>query len=289
MAGILLCVVWLSWGLSYPATAVALRGFDVVTCRVLVQALGAGALLLQAVLRHRPLRIGKEAWPDLVIAGLLNMTIMPLGMNLGVYLAGPGRTAILVYTMPLWTTLFARLLLGERLTRNRIAALALGAAAVGALVSQDLARLRHAPAGVAAALVTAIAYALGTVWLKRRDWGADPGVVALWQLVIGTAPILLLWGAIGVPAEQAKPAAAAWLALAFIGLAGNGVAYFAWFRIVQLLPAGVSGLSALVVPCLGVASSALFLGERLALPDYAAMAMIGAALLLVLGRGRLAR
>jgi len=278
-----LCVVWLSWGLSYPVTAVVLRGFDIVTCRVLVQVLGAGTLLLQAVLFGRSLRVRREVWRDLVIAGLLNMTIMPLGMNLGVYLAGPGRTAILVYTMPIWASVFARPLLGEKLTGNRIAALVLGSGAVIALISQDLSHLAHAPAGVAAALVTAMAYGLGTVWLKRCDWRADPSVVAFWQLAVGTVPIACLWTVVRFPPDLTRPDPTQWLALGFIGLVGNGIAYFAWFRLVRRLPAVVLGLSNLFVPCIGVVSSALLLGEVIAPSDVAAMALIGAALLLVLG------
>lgn len=286
---VLLVIVWVCWGLSYPATAVALSGFDVITCRVLVQAIGAGALLAQAILCRRPLRIARAAWPDLVITALLYMTIMPLGMNLGVALAGPGRTAILVYTMPIWTCLFARLILGERLTANRIAALVLGAGAVAALVSRDLAHLARAPAGAAAALVAAMSYGLGTVWLKRREWRADPSVVAFWQLVVGTAPLLLLWVVSGFPPDLARASAPAWLALLFIGVLGNGLAYFAWYRIVGRLPATISGISALAIPCIGLASSALFLGEAVHPQDIAAIAMIGAALLLVLAEQRRAK
>jgi drug/metabolite transporter (DMT)-like permease len=278
----LLTIVWLCWGTSYPATAVALRGFDVVTCRLGVQLLGAGALLVQAMWCRRPLGIARRLWPDLVFVAFLYMTIMPLGMNLGVALAGPGRTAILVYTMPIWASLFARLLLGERLTAGRIAAILLGAGAVAALVSRDLSHLARAPAGAAAALISAMAYGLGTVWLKRRDWQADPTVLAFWQLVIGTVPILLLWLAIDFPPDLARADARAWLALAFIGLAGNGAAYFAWFRVVERLPATISGISALAIPCIGLASSAWLLGERIRPQDIAAMAMIGTALTLVL-------
>lgn len=282
MPFVLLAIVWVCWGVSYPATAIALRGFDVLTCRVLVQGIGAGALLAQAILCRRPLRIAREAWPDLAITAFLYMTIMPLGMNLGVALAGPGRTAILVYTMPIWACLFARLILGEVLTANRLAALVLGAGAVFALVSRDFAHLARAPAGAAAALVAAMSYGLGTVWLKRRDWRADPSVVAFWQLVIGTVPILLLWGAIRFPADLARAGSEEWLALLFIGVLGNGMAYFAWFRIVGRLPATISGISALAIPCIGLASSAWCLGEAVHPQDIAAIAMIGAALVLVL-------
>ncbi|MGH7099207.1 MAG: DMT family transporter [Stellaceae bacterium] len=293
MPFVLLAVVWLCWGLSYPATAVVLRGFDVLTCRVLVQTIGAATLLVQALLCRHRLGIARAAWPDLVIVAILYMTILPLGMNLGVYLAGPGRTAILVYTMPVWTCLFARLLLGEPLTANRLAALALGAGAVGALLSRDLPHLAHAPAGVAAALVAAMSYGLGTVWLKRRIWHAHPSVVAFWQLVIGTVPVLVVWvilsGAIRIPPGLAQGGGEEWLALVFIGILGNGLANFAWYRIVGRLPATISGISALAIPCIGLFSSAWFLGEAVHPQDIAAIAMIGAALFLVLAEPRRTR
>ena len=282
MSFVLLSVVFVVWGISYPITVMALAGFDVLTNRCLVQLLGAAALLAQAMLSRRRLAVEREAWPDLAIAALLNMTILPVAFTIGVYLLGPGRTSILVYTMPIWAALFAWLLLGEALSPSRLAALALGAAAVATLVTQDLSDLRNAPLGAAITVLAAVSYGLGTVWLKRRRWRADASVVAFWQLVIGTVPILAVWAALSFPPDLARADAQAWLAALFLGVAANGVAYFAWFRALERLPAGAAGISALAVPCIGVASSAWLVGERLHPRDRAAMAMIGAALLLVL-------
>jgi drug/metabolite transporter (DMT)-like permease len=282
MPFLLLSVVFVIWGISYPITAIALGGFDVLTNRCLVQLFGAAALLAQAALHRRRLVVEREAWPDLAIAALLNMTILPVAFTIGVYLLGPGRTAILVYTMPIWAVLFAWLLLAEALTASRLAALVFGAAAVATLVSQDLSHLRNAPLGAALTLLSAMSYGLGTVWLKRRRWRADAAVVALWQLAIGTAPIVAIWFALSWPPDLARAGAKEWLSVLFLGVAANGVAYFAWFRSLERLPAGAAGISALAVPCIGVASSAWLLGERLYPRDLAAMALIGGALLLVL-------
>ncbi len=49
MPFVLLGCVGLIWGVSYPITAVALTGFDVLTLRCLIQALGASAMLVQAM------------------------------------------------------------------------------------------------------------------------------------------------------------------------------------------------------------------------------------------------
>jgi drug/metabolite transporter (DMT)-like permease len=283
MAFILLVFVWLIWGVSYPVTAIALKGFGVMTLRVLVQLTGAGALFLNAALRRQSFAVEREAWGDLAVAGLLNMAVLPVCFTLGVYLLGPGRTSILVYTMPIWASLLAWPLLGERLTRNRVAALLLAAAAIAVLLSQDLSHLKNAPLGAAITLVAAFAFGLGTVWFKRREWRGSLSVLVGWQLVVGLVPMSLIWLLTSFPPDLARAGAGSWLALLFLGAGANGAAYFAWFWVVQRLPAGLSSISALVVPCVGVSSSAWLTGERLHPRDLMAMAMILLALLLVLG------
>ncbi len=281
MPFILLSCIGLIWGISYPITAEALQGFDVLTLRCVIQTFGAGAMLLQTLALRRPLAVEREAWPDLVIAALLNMTILPISFTVGVYLLGPGRTSVLVYTMPIWATLFARIILGERLTITRTIALAFGAGAVVALMSQNLPELRNAPLGGAVTLLSAMSYGLGTVWLKRRVWRADAAVLVFWQLVIETVPILLIWLVLRFPPDLAEAHLSQWLAAMFLGLVGNGFAYFAWFRVVALLPAGAAGIGTLITPCIAVISSVWLAGETLHPNDFAAIAMIGMALLLV--------
>ncbi|MBV9828461.1 MAG: EamA family transporter [Alphaproteobacteria bacterium] len=282
MPFLLLCVVWITWGVSYPLTAIALAGLDVFTLRTSVQIVGAAALLAQALVSGASLRMPRETWPDLVIAGLLNMAIFPICMNFGVYLMSPGRASVLVYTMPIWATLFAWPLLGERVTATRAAALALGAAAVVVLVSQNLSQLRNAPLGAALTIGAAISFGLGTVWLKRRVWHAHASVIAFWQLVIGLVPLVVVWATLSAPPDLSRAGLPQILSLLFLGLAANGVAYFAWFRLVPMLPASITGISSLAVPCIGVASSTWLAHERLSGRDLTSTALIGAALACVL-------
>ncbi len=283
MALLFLFLVWLIWGTSYPVTAFALTGFDVMTIRCLAQLLGASLLLFHALLRGHRLAVERAAWGDLVIAGLLNMAILPVLFTFGVKLLGPGRTSILIYTMPIWANLFARIFLGERLTGQRIAALLLGAAAVVVMVSQDLWRIKGAPFGAALTLLAALSYGLGTVWFKRRRWLAPLSVVTFWQLAIGFLPMAAVWAASSFPPHLSGIGPRHWEALLYLGIFSNGIAYLAWFGVIEKLPAGISAMGALAIPCVSVALSAAFAGERLYAQDFAAMAMIGAALLLVLG------
>ena len=61
-------------------------------------------MLPETIALRRRLAVEREAWPDLVIAALLNMTILPISFTVGVYLLGPGRTSGLVDTMPIWAS-----------------------------------------------------------------------------------------------------------------------------------------------------------------------------------------
>src|SRR5690606_13683249 len=72
-----------------------------------------------------------------------------------------------------------------------------------------------------------------------------------------------------------------WLAIAYLAFCANALAYFAWFRVVTIFPATVSGIGTLVVPCIGVLSSALVVGEMLGWRDFAALGLICSALALV--------
>jgi drug/metabolite transporter (DMT)-like permease len=68
----------------------------------------------------------------------------------------------------------------------------------------------------------------------------------------------------------------------FLILISNALAYFCWFRIIQLMPASVASLTTLVVPCVGFGSSALLIGGNISWLDVIALGLIVAAVTLVL-------
>ena len=127
-------------------------------------------------------------------------------------------------------------------------------------------------------LIASIAFGLGTVWLKRHVWGANPTVIAGWQVLIGSLPVLVIWLAIAPPLDPAAISGDAWLALLYLVVIANALAYFAWFRAVAVFPAVVSGIGAMAVPVVGVFSSALMVDERIGWPELAALALIIGAL-----------
>ena len=275
---VLLVTVWFCWGFSYPATSLVLRSIDVWTGRAFIMAVAGLLLLALAVAAGHPVRVPRKLWRDLVIAAILNMTIFQIGMTVGIDLFSAGRTVVVVYTMPLWAMLFAWPLLGERPTLLRVMALGLGLLGLCVLVSQDFTTQRDAWTGAGCTLIGAIAFGLGTVWIKRVQWTIDPTVVAGWQLVLGSIPVILICPLVGRWPDLGVVTMLSWSGLVFNIIISNVLAYFAWFRVVAAFPASVSGLGTLAVPVVGVLASTLLPYETVGWHEIAALGLIVVAL-----------
>ena len=274
----LLVTTWLCWGFSYPATAFVLESMDVWSSRVVVMTAAAAVLLVLGRMQGASLAVPRSHWRDLIIAAICNMAIFQICMTYGVQLLSAGRTSVIIYTMPLWAGIFAHFLLGERLTRARFLAMALGLVGLVVLIWQDLSRLRNAPLGAGLTLFAAVFFGLGVVWMKRRLWQNDPTILAGWQLLIGAVPVTLIWSLGDATLSLSSISRESWLAIAYLIIIANALAYFSWFRVIAAFPATVTGIGAMAVPIVGVMASAWLLDEKLGWREWLALALIISAL-----------
>jgi drug/metabolite transporter (DMT)-like permease len=273
--------VCLAWGTTWPALKIALDGIPPFSMRVGTCALGAGALFAIAFLQGRDVRVhGAVARVHLVVAGCLNVAVFTVFTAFAQLATTTSRVAVVSYTMPIWAALFARFVLGERLSLMRGISLLLCVAGLAVLIypllgSADL-------IGLALALGTGVSWAVGTVYLKWARIDVNPLALAAWQvtvaLVASIAGLLLVEGSMHLwpaPAESL-------IAMVFAGLAGSAIAYLLWFEIVRRLPAMTASLGVLGSPVVGVIGSVLVLGEWLTLADVIGFTLILAAAACVL-------
>ena len=281
-----LLVVWLCWGLSYPFMAWTLEAVDLVTARLLANA-GAGTLLLLLCLRAPGRRVlpHREEWQGVLALSMLIMVVFPFALIAGVMLVGPGQAAILNYTMPLWASLLAVPVLGERLDRRTLVALGLGLAAV-LLVLAGTAGPEGGPSGfgVALGLVAGATFGAGTVLSKKLRFRSPVLLITTWQLLLGTPPAFVAWLLLHDTTYLHPDAGRGLFGLFYMVVFANALAYAAWFPLVGRLKASVASLSLLVVPCLGVASSALLVQREIGPFDVAALACVLGAIALVVRR-----
>ena len=280
---LLLASLTLFWGINWPAMKLAVMDIDPWTFRVMCLTAGGAGLLLVARLTGK----GRIAIPrgdvgPLLLASLLNVTGWHLGTAFGLTFMGAGRASIIAFTMPVWASLFGVLVLGERLTRARLAGLGLGVAGLGFLLVPELGRIGASPWGAVFMLVAAASWAAGTVAVKARRWGLDTAALSGWQLVLGGLPVLAGWLLAGRPETLLTASWESLMGALYAMLIPMIYCYWAWFRIVAIFPASLAAIGTLAIPVIGVFSSALLTGERVGPGEVAGLFLVVAALALVL-------
>lgn len=268
----------LAWGFNWTAMKISLAEVSPWTFRTFC--LGAGSGVLFAVLRAggEPLGVPRGQWGRLVMLALFNITGWNILIAYGVSMIPSGRAAILAYTMPVWSIPLSVLVLGEKITARRAAALIMGMAGMGLLLVEDLATLRSAPVGTLLVLGAAVMWGLGTVLQKRFPVAMPLGAYTAWIMLIGGVPIFV--GAalldFGRPVPEVSIQAA--LGVLYNVLIAFAWAHWAWLKLATSLPVTVFSISMLATPLVGVFSGMLFLGERPSWQEYAALALVLASL-----------
>jgi drug/metabolite transporter (DMT)-like permease len=277
---LLLGTLTVLWGSNWPAMKLALHEIDPWIFRTVCLLVGGTGLLVLARAGGRSLHVPpRERWPLAVVA-LFNITAWHLCSAYGLTRIQAGRAAIIAYTMPLWTVVFGRLMVGERITWARTAALGLGLLGMVALVAPVARTLWDAPAGTLLMLLAAAGWAIGTVLTKAQAWTIPTAVLTGWQVLLGGVPIALgaalrlAAGHAGSGPELAIPSTAALLGTAYATFVGAIFCHWAWFRLVATLPASVAAIGTLGIPIVGLFSSALILGEPVGAGELVALILV---------------
>jgi drug/metabolite transporter (DMT)-like permease len=275
-----LAITSIGWGFNWPVTKYLLSELPPLTLRGSTGVIGAALLALLAVLSGQSLKIPQAMWPRLLLAGVLNVSAWMVLMGLALLWLPASEAALIAYTMPVWASLFAWPILGERPTLLRTIALLMAFAGLGAIMGGNgfdtsMAKLP----GMLMVLAGAICFALGTVLAKKLPMRLPPVTAAAWQIGIGCLPIAI----VGLAVETSHPQAISrvgWALLFYSTVGQFCIAYVSWFAALSRLPASVAAIGTMAVPVIGVVASAVALGEPLGPTQIAALAftLIGVAL-----------
>ena len=279
-AKLLVVLLAFAWGLNWIAAAVALREVSPWSLRVAGSGIGAAMLFSAAVIAGYKLRVPRGEYVHVMVAGVLNVAGFQILSSFAQLSGATSRAIIITYSMPIWTTVLSRIVLGERLNAMRWLAFVLCVVGVTTLVWPLFAD--GFPPFVFYSLGCALSWAIATVYIKWARVTIEPLANAAWQLLFGlifiTAGSILVEGYPHLWPIRNETI----LAVLFVGLFGVGLAHFLWWSIVGRLPAITASLGSLLVPVIGVSASAMVLGERLTVPDIVGFAMIFAAAACVL-------
>ncbi len=282
-AKLLLVALSFCWGLSWPAIRIGLDELSPWTMRLFGYALGALTLLALLRLQGRALAIPRgRHWLHIVVASFPNVVSFGLFGTFAQLSATTSRVIIINYSMPIWSSLMAWLILRERIAARTALGLALCVGGLTILVYPVMQASLSEPTGLLLALGCALSWAAGTIYMKWARIQGDLLAITFWQVVVGvivfSIGVLVFRSPLQIEPLQLRT----WLAIAFNGLFGTGLAYFIWFNIIGRLSTATASLGSLANPVVGVIGSAIILGERPTVPDMVGFALIFAAAACVL-------
>jgi drug/metabolite transporter (DMT)-like permease len=250
----LLVLTVLVWGYNWvplKIAAVAIDPFWFSAWRV-----GGGALALFAVLALTRRSAAPPPGRAFITIGLAQVAGLVLFSTLALRFGGVATVTALIFTMPLWTAVFAYALLGERLSRARVAWLLIACAGI-ALIASEV-RTTADVLGALCATAGGASWALGNVLQRRAAYRIDAVRLVAWQQLAATVPLALLGAAFGRP--EAHLDAGVIAAAVFAAVVGSGIAWLWWGIVLRELPANTVALGSFAIPVVAALSAWLQLG-----------------------------
>ena len=238
---------------------------------------GALALFLALKLLGRPLHLVAPG-KTLGIA-LVNVAAFLIFQTWALVEGGAGKTAVLNYTMPIWTLLMAWPFLGERIRGVQWLAAACALAGLTLIIGPW--SMQASLLSKLLGLMAAVSWAIGTILIKRLQSRCKVDLISLtaWQLLMGAVPLVLL--AVVVPDRSTVWSAPYIGILAFTSIVSTALCWWLWIYILDRAPAWEASLSVLGTPVVALLSSRLLLGEEFRIIEVVGMLMIGVGLCLL--------
>jgi drug/metabolite transporter (DMT)-like permease len=238
---------------------------------------GALSLLIVLKLLGRPLKL-VAPWQTLGI-GLTQVAGFMVFQTWALVEGGPGKTAVLIFTMPIWTLLLAWPILGERVRGKQW--LAAASTLTGLLLIIEPWDMHASLFSKFLGLMAALCWAIGTILIKRLRANTPVDLLTLttWQMLLGAVPLILLSLIVPEPPTQ-------WT-MSYIGILGfmsifsTAMCWWLWIYILDRVPAWEASLSILGTPVVAILASRLTFGEQFKGTEIAGILLIGGGLALL--------
>jgi len=238
-----------------------------------------GALALFVALRLMRQSMALPVARDVLLISLCQVVCFMLLQTLSLNYGAAGKTAVLVYTMPIWTLLLAWPLLGERVRGGQW--FAVFGILIGLLLIIEPWHLQSDWLSNTLAIGAAIFWAMGTVLVKKLRRHTPVSLLALtaWSNLMGCIPL-------GVVALIANEPPVRWVPEFFVILivlsfVSTAFCWWLWTSILDRVPAWEASLLVLGTPVIAIICSRLVLNEAFSSFEIAGILLIGLGLLLL--------
>lgn len=258
----LFAFVVLAWGLNWVTMKMLVQDVTPLWAVAMRTAL-AVAVLAPSLYATGQLIVPKRGdYPIILVISLFHMVAFAALMAAGLTYVTAGRAIVLGYTTPLWVAPAALVFLREPVSLRQMIGIAIGLAGLFILFEPGAFDWRnsHAILGNALVLLAAMCWSVSIVYTRAHRWIATPLQLVLWQTLLAAVVLSVLALAFeGLP-HYRLGTGALW-ALAYNGVIGTALGYWAMTVVNRRLPATTTALGVLATPVVGIGLAAIVLGE----------------------------
>lgn len=286
-------IVWavlcLVWGTTWLAIKIGLEDLPPIAFAAVRFVLAAVILFIVLRVQRIPLPDNARDWRLLAVTGVLQFSLNYSLIFWAEQHITSGLAAVLQANIPVFGLLLAWVALpGERITKRKVIAVALGVIGV-AVVFADQLRVQSTMAfyGSAAVVVSAFLAAQASVLVKAKGTSLHPAVLTFGQMLCGLPPIVAYSLIV-----EGNPFAIhwTWQAIAcvlYLAVVGTVVAFWLYYWLLRRVESTKAMMIAVVTPLVAVFAGWLVLGETLPAQTFAGGALIIGSVALIVFRPRL--
>lgn len=256
--------VVLAWSLNWVVMKLAVQDITPLWAVTMRTALAAAVLIPVLHANHQLVRPPRPDYPIVLVIALFHMVAFAALMTAGLTYVSAGRAIVLGYTTPLWVAPAAFLFLKERMSFRQIVGIGIGMAGLLLLVGPSAFdwNSREAILGHGLPILAAVCWSVSIIYTRAHRWTATPLQLMPWQCLLATVVLAILALSFeGLP--PTKMSAPAILALAYNGVIGTALGFWAMTGVSRRVPATTAALGVLATPVCGIGLAAVLLGEGL--------------------------
>jgi len=209
--------------------------------------------------------------------GILNVVVSMLLLQLAIFYGKASLTAIIVSMNPLFVSVFAWLIIKERLSRYQIYSILMGVVGLIIIILGEhelrSTNFLHLPSGILYAVMAAITFALYTVLTKRAVSRLGNRITNSASFLIGGASLTLINLIIG-KAMLFEPTVKNLSLILYLGIVITGVAYLFYFEGMKGLSAAVASQYFFLKPVIASLLAVFLLSESLSKLQVAGIILV---------------
>ena len=245
------------WASAFAGIRAGLRDYAPAHLAVLRFLTASAFLVIYASIAHFRRPQCRDI-PGFFLTGAIGITYYNIALNYGETKVAAGTASMLIASTPIWTALFARIGLGERLHVRGWAGIFLSFAGVVMIAYAEGGGIRLSPEAL---IILSCAVTSAIYMIQQKKFLARYSALEFTAYSIWAGTLLMLPFAGGLLTEMRHASAAGTAAAIYLGIFPGALAYVAWAYVLSHGTAGRTTTLLYVIPVLAILIAWVWLGE----------------------------